>query len=155
MARVPDAALALSTRALGGLKNAGTLLARTYLEWSEDHATQYGAAMAYYMFFSLAPLLILAVAFAGAFFGAEAAEVAFLEDAVVLIGQKPMRDRMVLLEVRVAVEEADHFAAVLQERRRGRRDDRVGRRGRSTGEHDSHALDGLAVAHVRASVRPA
>jgi membrane protein len=87
MARVPDAALALSTRALGGLKNAGTLLARTYLEWSEDHATQYGAAMAYYMFFSLAPLLILAVAFAGAFFGAEAAEGTLVEELQYFIGR--------------------------------------------------------------------
>ncbi len=66
--------MALTRRALGGLKGVGALLGRTYLEWTEDHASQYGAAMAYYMFFSLAPLLILAVAFAGAFFGAEAAE---------------------------------------------------------------------------------
>ena len=52
----------------------GTLLARTFSEWREDHASQYGAAIAYYTFFSIAPLLILAIALAGVFFGSEAAE---------------------------------------------------------------------------------
>jgi membrane protein len=52
----------------------GILLARTFSEWREDHASQYGAAIAYYTFFSIAPLLILAIALAGVFFGADAAE---------------------------------------------------------------------------------
>jgi membrane protein len=59
---------------LRGLKHVGALFVTTFAEWTEDHAGQYGAAMAYYMFFSLAPLLILAIALAGAFFGVEAAE---------------------------------------------------------------------------------
>ncbi|HJS72736.1 MAG TPA: YihY/virulence factor BrkB family protein [Vicinamibacteria bacterium] len=87
MARLSDAALALKMGALVGLKNAGTLIARTYLEWTEDHASQYGAAMAYYMFFSLAPLLILAVAFAGTFFGAEAAEGKIVAELQYFIGR--------------------------------------------------------------------
>ncbi len=59
---------------LRAAKHAGALLGKTFIEWTEDHASQYGAAMAYYMFFSLAPLLIFAIALAGAFFGVEAAE---------------------------------------------------------------------------------
>jgi membrane protein len=55
-------------------KQVGALLGKTFAEWTQDHASQYGAAMAYYAFFSLAPLLILAIALAGAFFGIEAAE---------------------------------------------------------------------------------
>jgi membrane protein len=74
-------------RALGALKNTGYLLGRTYLEWTEDHASQYGAAMAYYMFFSLAPLLIFAVAFAGSFFGAEAARGQIVAELQHLIGR--------------------------------------------------------------------
>jgi membrane protein len=56
------------------VKQAAWLFGRTFSKWREDNASQYGAAMAYYAFFSLAPLLILAIALAGAFFGAEAAE---------------------------------------------------------------------------------
>jgi membrane protein len=74
-------------RAVGALKNTGYLLGRTYLEWTEDHASQYGAAMAYYMFFSLAPLLIFAVAFAGSFFGAEAARGQIVAELQHLIGR--------------------------------------------------------------------
>jgi membrane protein len=44
--------------------------------------------MAYYMFFSLAPLLILAVAFAGAFFGAEAAQGKIVAELQHLIGRE-------------------------------------------------------------------
>jgi membrane protein len=55
-------------------RHVGALLGRTYAEWTRHHASQFGAAMAYYMFFSLAPLLVLAIALAGAFFGADAAE---------------------------------------------------------------------------------
>jgi membrane protein len=42
-------------------------------DWSSDHASSMGAAIAYYTLFSLAPLLVIAVAIAGAVFGAEAA----------------------------------------------------------------------------------
>ena len=56
------------------LRRAGRLVRLAYGEWSKDHAGQYGAALAYYTFFSLAPLLVLAIALAGVFFGADAAE---------------------------------------------------------------------------------
>src|SRR5882724_1722476 len=50
------------------------LLKTTYLEWSKDKAPRMGAALAYYTIFSLAPLLIIAVAIAGLAFGMEAAQ---------------------------------------------------------------------------------
>ena len=37
--------------------------------WAEDHAAQMGAALAYYTLFSLAPLLMIAIAVIGAFYG--------------------------------------------------------------------------------------
>lgn len=41
--------------------------------WSDDYAPSMGAALAYYTIFSIAPLIVIAVAVAGFVFGAEAA----------------------------------------------------------------------------------
>ncbi len=45
------------------------LLARTFAAWDCDHGPRMGAALAYYALFSLAPLLLIAVAVAGSVFG--------------------------------------------------------------------------------------
>ncbi len=50
------------------------LLKAAYLEWIKDKAPRMGAALAYYTIFSLAPLLIIAVAIAGLVFGVQAAQ---------------------------------------------------------------------------------
>jgi membrane protein len=50
------------------------LLKQTASEWMEDDAPSLGAALAYYTVFSLAPLLTIAIAIAGFFFGQEAAQ---------------------------------------------------------------------------------
>jgi len=50
----------------------GGLLADCAREWSRHRASSKGAALALYMVFSLAPMLILVIAVAGAFFGEEA-----------------------------------------------------------------------------------
>ena len=49
------------------------LLKQTFQEWNEDKAPRLGAALAYYTVFSIAPLLVILIAIAGMFFGAEAA----------------------------------------------------------------------------------
>jgi membrane protein len=49
------------------------LLKNTFQQWQEDKASRLAAALAYYMLFSLAPLLIIAIAIAGTIFGEEAA----------------------------------------------------------------------------------
>lgn len=46
-----------------------TLLTETYREWRDDRVTRLGAALAYYTIFSIAPLLVIAVALAGAIWG--------------------------------------------------------------------------------------
>src|SRR6266404_7460476 len=56
------------------LKAISALLKTAYLEWSKDKAPRMGAALAYYTIFSLAPLLIIAVAIAGLAFGMQAAQ---------------------------------------------------------------------------------
>lgn len=56
------------------MRNLVSLLKDTYQEWRDDAGQRMGAALAYYTLFSLAPLLILAIAIAGLVFGQKAAE---------------------------------------------------------------------------------
>ena len=50
------------------------VLKETFREFGEDKAPRLGAALAYYTIFSIGPLLLIAVAMAGIFFGQEAAQ---------------------------------------------------------------------------------
>jgi membrane protein len=49
------------------------LIKMSVLSWRQDYAASMGAALAYYTLFSLAPVLIIVIAVAGFFLGAEAA----------------------------------------------------------------------------------
>ena len=51
-----------------------TVLKQTFKEFGEDKVPRLGAALAYYTIFSIGPLLLIAVAMAGLFFGQEAAQ---------------------------------------------------------------------------------
>ena len=51
-----------------------SLIKETFKEFGEDKAPRLGAALAYYTIFSIGPLLLIAVAMAGIFFGQEAAQ---------------------------------------------------------------------------------
>ncbi|AFY93886.1 YihY/virulence factor BrkB family protein [Chamaesiphon minutus] len=55
------------------LRSIWGLLKETVAEWQQDKVEQMAAALAYYTLFSIAPLLVIAVAVAGAVFGQEAA----------------------------------------------------------------------------------
>src|ERR1041384_2476124 len=48
-----------------------SLLKTASSEWSKDNVPRMGAALAYYTIFSLAPLLVIAIAVAGLAFGAK------------------------------------------------------------------------------------
>ncbi|MEG3440212.1 YhjD/YihY/BrkB family envelope integrity protein [Pannus brasiliensis CCIBt3594] len=50
-----------------------SLLKETFQEWNEDNASMLAAALAYYTVFSIAPVVVIAIAIAGAIFGEEAA----------------------------------------------------------------------------------
>lgn len=63
------------------------LLKETFTEWSEDKASRLAAALSYYTVFSLAPLLIIAIAIAGAFFGEEAAKGEIIGQIQGLVGK--------------------------------------------------------------------
>jgi len=55
------------------IKKMGALLKESAKEWSDDNASRLSAALSYYTIFSIAPLLVLAIAVAGMVFGQEAA----------------------------------------------------------------------------------
>ena len=54
--------------------------------WTEDDAAQMGAASAYYALFSVAPMLVLAIALLGAFYGQAAAREQVVEQVRDMIG---------------------------------------------------------------------
>lgn len=58
----------------------------TFSRWSEDKASDWAAAVAYYTIFSLAPLLLIAIAIAGLLFGAEAARGSIMKEMQGLVG---------------------------------------------------------------------
>ena len=64
------------------------LLKETYQEFNEDKAPRLGAALAYYMLFSLAPLLVVVIAIAGLAFGEEAARGQIVGAISGLVGQQ-------------------------------------------------------------------
>ena len=55
------------------MKTIWSLIKESVSQWSEDYAPSMGAALAYYTIFSIAPLLVIAIAVAGFFFGQDAA----------------------------------------------------------------------------------
>jgi membrane protein len=60
----------------------------TVRDWSEDKASRLGAALAYYTIFSLAPLLLIAVALAGLIVGQEAAMGRLHDEMQGFVGQE-------------------------------------------------------------------
>jgi membrane protein len=57
-------------------------------EWIEHRCASKGAALAYYTLFSLAPILVLVIAIAGLFYGAEAAQGQLLSELRGLMGEQ-------------------------------------------------------------------
>jgi len=56
------------------LRGMGLLIRDAFLQWFDDNPFQMGAALAYYTLFSMAPLLLIAIAVAGLVFGREASQ---------------------------------------------------------------------------------
>ena len=64
------------------------LLKQTFQEWQEDKAGRLAAALAYYTVFSLAPLVIIAIAIAAVVFGQEAAQGGIVAQLQDLLGKQ-------------------------------------------------------------------
>jgi membrane protein len=70
------------------LKTIVGLLRDTIQEWQTDKVSLWAAALAYYTMFSLAPLLLIAIAVAGSIFGEEAARGELVAQIQGLIGKE-------------------------------------------------------------------
>ncbi len=64
------------------------LIRKSVMAWLDDYAPSMGAALAYYTLFSLAPLLIIAIAVAGLVFGQDAARGEIVAQIQGLIGRE-------------------------------------------------------------------
>jgi membrane protein len=69
------------------LKTVLRLLKETFAEWQKDRVPLLAASLAYYTVFSIAPLLIIAISIAGAFFGEEAVRGEIIGQIQGLIGK--------------------------------------------------------------------
>ena len=85
-----------------GSRTAATLrlLKETFSKWSADAAPRMAAALAYYTAFSMAPLLILAIAIAGLLLGHEAAQGKIVEQIRGLVGQQSATAIQSMIEAR-------------------------------------------------------
>jgi membrane protein len=70
------------------LKAIWQLLQEAFQEWNDDKASRLAAALAYYTVFSIAPLLIIVIAIAGAVFGQEAARGEIVNQIQGLVGRE-------------------------------------------------------------------
>lgn len=70
------------------IKSIFTLLKETFQEWQQDKASLLAAALAYYTVFSITPLLVIAIAIAGAVFGQDTAKGEILAQVNSLVGEK-------------------------------------------------------------------
>lgn len=69
------------------LRKVWQLLQNTFKEWQQDKASRIAAALAYYTVFSISPLLVIAIAIAGAFFGQDTAQEQITEQLTGLVGE--------------------------------------------------------------------
>ena len=70
------------------IKSTFRLLQEAVREWQEDKVSLLAAALAYYTVFSITPLLVIAIAIAGAVFGQDAAKGEILEQVNFLVGEQ-------------------------------------------------------------------
>ena len=66
------AAMESRTRSMQGLRDAFRLFKAAAIAWNDDNISIHGAALAYYTVFSIAPLMLAAIAIAGFIFGVDA-----------------------------------------------------------------------------------
>ena len=80
------------------LRKIGQMLKETFKEWQRDKASRIAAALAYYTVFSISPLLVIAIAIAGAFFGQETAQEQITEQLTGLIGEDGIKPILLALD---------------------------------------------------------
>ena len=79
------------------LRKIGRLLQETFQQWQEDKASRIAAALAYYTVFSISPLLVIAIAIAGAFFGQQTAQEQITTHLTELVGEDGVKPILLAL----------------------------------------------------------
>src|SRR6059036_3440752 len=74
------------------------LVTKAVSSWLDDYAPSMGAALSYYTLFSIAPLLLIVIAVAGIFFGAEAARGEIVRQLGGLLGDQGAQTIQSLLQ---------------------------------------------------------
>jgi len=80
------------------LKGLWLLTRDAFFQWFDDNPFQMGAALAYYTLFSIAPLLLIAIAVAGSVFGREASQVQLIDAIEDLVGFHSARTILAMIE---------------------------------------------------------
>lgn len=88
------------------------LLMRAFRGWKDDNASSMAAALAFYTLFSIAPLLLVALAVAGFFFDRAHAQELLIAQFANLVGEKAAQGIQALLQAASDRVAAKHSAAV-------------------------------------------
>ena len=80
------------------LRKVKRLLQETFKQWQEDKASRIAAALAYYTVFSISPLLVIAIAIAGAFFGQQTAQDQIIDQLTDLVGKDAVKPILLALD---------------------------------------------------------
>jgi membrane protein len=94
------------------LREYPTLFKEAATAWVDDRASSMGAALAFYTAFSLAPLLVIVIAIAGAIYGVDAARGAVVEQLGAVLGSVAA-DALEKLLISAAVEHRGFTAAII------------------------------------------
>lgn len=94
------------------IKTPFLLLKETFAEWQKDKASVWAAALAYYTVFSIAPLLIIAIAIAGFIFGEQAAQGQLVERLEAEVGPSVAKTIQMLI-VNISRPQSGIIATVL------------------------------------------
>jgi len=87
-----------NVRKILNLKGLWLLTRDAFFQWIDDNPFQMGAALAYYTLFSIAPLLLIAIAFAGSMFGREASQDQIIGAIQDLVGFQSARAIQAIIE---------------------------------------------------------
>jgi membrane protein len=80
------------------LRRIARLFRETFKEWQEDNASRIAAALAYYAVFSISPLLVIAIAIAGTFFGQQTAQTQIIQQLTDLVGEDGVQPVLMALD---------------------------------------------------------
>ena len=95
------------------LKGSWFLVRDAFFQWIDDNPFQMGAALAYYTLFSIAPLLLIAIAVAGSVFGRDASQDQIIGAIQDLVGVQSARAIQAIIESAGQRPDSGFFASAI------------------------------------------